>query len=168
MNYWVMAFPSLMYFASIGTCSSSPRASGDTLANITNIVLGIAHVYNDPGLRYFAAIEADLTTAYYTITLSLNVILTLMIIVRLILHAREVRKAIGTSDGPGTRLHTVITAVVTTLVETYALYAVALLVFIVPWAIVSPVAHIFGAVGMVQVRVVLALPDTLPPQEIAV
>ena len=99
-------------------------------------------------------------TAYFSISLSLNVLLTLMIITRLILHIRNIRKTIGAPDG-SSGLHTAATTVVTMLVESYSLYAVSFLLYLVTWAIDpnSPVVDIFSKpLGHVQVRAVVAFP----------
>ena len=65
MNHWVMAFPYMMYLASVGTCPSPPQAGGDTLTNITDIVLGIASVYSNSGMRYYTVAATNLSTSYY-------------------------------------------------------------------------------------------------------
>ena len=70
--------------------------------------------------------EFDVWVVYQSIALSLGVILTFMIIIRLALHAKNVRSAIGASAG-GAGLYT---AVVTMLVESYALYVINYLLFI--------------------------------------
>lgn len=78
-----------------------------------------------------------------------------MIIVRLVLHSRNIRNAIGTSSGPGS----LYTAVVTMLVESSALYAITFLLYIVPLATSSYIAYIFSpALGDIQVRVVFTFP----------
>lgn len=95
----------------------------------------------------------SIDTVYLSICLSLNLLLTLMIVIRLILHNRNVRQAMGTS-GKTTGLYT---TVVTMLVESYALYAIALLSYIVPYTQGSWVVTISSQiVGGVQVRAVLA------------
>lgn len=92
-------------------------------------------------------------TSYFSIALSLNIILTFMIVTRLVLHSRNVRKALGAwESAPG-----LYTAVITTLIESYALYAAAFLLYIVPWALDSPVVGITSRIlGPVQVRAILA------------
>ena len=81
-----------------------------------------------------------------------------MIVTRLIMHRRNVRKVMGASGG-AIGLYT---AVVTMLIESYALYAVAFLLYMVPWAIESWVLSIFSSVlGAVQVRGVFAFPEPL-------
>ena len=59
-----------------------------------------------------------------------------MIVTRLILHRRNIRKAIGASGGAGG----LYTAVVTMLIESYALYAATFLTYVVPWSSNSYVA----------------------------
>ena len=65
---------------------------------------------------------------YFSISLSLNVLLTLMIVIRLILHARNTRIALGMTGVGG-----LCKAIVTMLVESSALYAVSSLLVIGPW-----------------------------------
>ena len=146
-----MAFPYLMYLASVGTCSNPPQADGDALTSITDIALGIAHIYSSSGTRFTSVTSNNIAVSYYSICLSLSVLLTLMIIIQLILHIRNVRKATGASDGSN-GLHTAATTVVTMLVESYALYMVALLSYVVSDALESWVASIFAKViGTIQV-----------------
>ena len=154
MNHWVMAFPYLMYLTSVGTWSSPPQTGCDTLTNTTDLVLGIAGIYYDSGMRIYTTAAATFNTSYISTCLSLNILLTLMIVIRLTLHIRNIRKAAGVSCGPS-ELHATATAVVTMLIESYALYAATLLLYIIPWALYSPVAYIFSeAISTTQVRAV--------------
>ena len=83
-----------------------------------------------------------------------------MIIIRLIVHIRNIRNATGASDGPGG-----LRTVVMMLIESYALYAGVLLAYTIPWALDSWVAFLFSRlIGSVQVRftirnAVLVLPS---------
>ena len=88
--------------------------------------------------------------SYYSISLSLNLLLTLMITTRLVLHSRNIRNAVGALSGAGD----LYAAVVTMLVESSALYTAALLLYFVPNAAGSYVAFIFIAIGEIQVRAV--------------
>jgi len=81
----------------------------------------------------------DFGVPYYSISLSLNVLLTLMIVIRLILHNRKFRNVTGGLAGT----NGLYKAVVSMLVESCALYAVTFLLFIVPWASDDPVVNIF-------------------------
>ena len=119
--------------------------------------MGVAQTYFGAGTGYDFSTAVNFNTAYLSISLALNAILTFMIVTRLVLHIRNVRKAIGTSSRAG-GLHTTAATVATMLIESYALYAVILLVYIVPWALNSSVQLIFFAVtGPIQVRGVLYL-----------
>jgi hypothetical protein len=76
---------------------------------------------------------------YFSISISLNILLTLMIVVRLLLHSRNIRNALGARAGAGG----IYNAVVTMLIESSALYAVSSILFIGPWGANSWVADIF-------------------------
>ena len=152
-----MAFPYLMYLASVGTCSSPSHSGGDTLNNTANIALGIASIVLDSGTRFRTFSATNIATAYYSISLSLTILLTLMIVIRLLVHIRNVRKATGALSG-STSLHTVATTVVTMVVESYALYAIAFLSYVVSRALESWASTLFSAaVGAIQVRAAFTL-----------
>ena len=68
------------------------------------------------------------TLPYFAISLSLNILLTLMIVVRLILHTRSVRNVMGRTGSGG-----FFKAIITMLIESCALYAVNSIVFIGLW-----------------------------------
>lgn len=98
-------------------------------------------------LVYFKALQrnnstwnslvVDLDTPYYAVTLSLNVVLTLMIITRLILYSKEIQKVLVPSSCGFCKIFT------TVLVESSALYAVTFILFVVPWSAGNWVADIF-------------------------
>ena len=162
MNHWVMAFPSLVYFTSIGACPSLQQASGDTLTNVIDVAMGITDICQNSGTGFYTATGTNSITAYLSVCLSLNTILTLMIVIRLMVHIKDIQKTLGASDGSGARLHTVTGTVATMLIESYALYATALLVYIIPWAVDSPVMSIFsGTIGATQVCAVFNFPDVV-------
>ena len=75
---------------------------------------------------------------YFSIALSLNVLLTLMIIIRLVLHSRDIRTSMGKSGING--LYKVI---VTMFVESSALYAVSSLLVLGPSSAGNSAADIF-------------------------
>ena len=80
-----------MYLGSVGAHSGSPRAWATLKPNATNIAMGIIFVYQAAGPTTIAWSAIP----YFSVSLSLNVLLTLMIVIRLILHARGVRTAMG-------------------------------------------------------------------------
>ena len=86
--------------------------------NVDDVAMGIMLVYVNSEL----AVNTWAGLAYLSISFSLNVLLTLMIVIRLILHARNSRAAAGIGDISGFSK-----AIVTILVESCALYAVSTL-----------------------------------------
>ena len=85
-------------------------------------------------LRRFAQTVPGLSgfgVPYLSISVSLNVLLTLMIIIRLILHGRQIRAAAGSAFGITGLYKTVSTM----LIESCALFAVCSLVVIVALAV---------------------------------
>jgi len=105
-----------------------------TLANADNIVMGI--------MSLLLPLLYSCTTAYISLSLSVNVLLTLMIVVRLFLHRRNVRAATGSPAGTGGLYK----SIATMLIESSALFAVSSVLTIVPWAIVHPIANLFNAI----------------------
>lgn len=133
MNYWVMVFPCIIYLASVGTYSSPPQADDDPLINTTGTVTGIAYIYEQSTDGVYLE---SIGVSFLSMALSLTVLLTLMIIIRLVLYSRNMRKAMGPSYGTS-RLYR---DIITMLIESYALYALAFLTYAVPWALDSYVA----------------------------
>ena len=75
---------------------------------------------------------------YFSISTSLNVLLTLMIVIRIILCARNTRTALGRSG-----ISRLFKAVVIMLIESCALYAVNSLLVIVPWGAENAIWNFF-------------------------
>lgn len=154
-----MLFPCLMYLASLGTYSSSAEAR---LTNLTEIALSIAiSYYQISGWKYvpWGFVTEDLELPYFSISLSLNIILTILIAGRLILHSRNIRRAVGSSTQGG-----LYKTVVTMVVESCVLYAIGSLLFIGPLSAQSPVQAIFApCFGNIQVRVVFDPPPFPQP-----
>jgi len=122
MNYWVIAFPCLMYLASF--------------------TLGILFAYQSSrpvGFLSSALAIADFGTPLFSVSLSLNVLLTLMIVTRLFLHDRRIRKVTGARITP----RGLYNAINTLLIESCAIYAISFLLYMGPWAVGSSVANLF-------------------------
>ena len=79
--------------------------------------------------------------AYFSISLSLNILLTLMIVVRLVLHSRNTRTALG-----GTGIGGLCKAIVTMLVGSCALYAVTSLLVLGPWSAQNSIIETFSPI----------------------
>jgi hypothetical protein len=119
-------------------------------AKIADVAMAILFLYE----RLWRDNLSGSEIPYYSISLSVNILLTLMIIGRLVLHNRNIRKAIGASSGHGG----LYTAIVTMLVESASLYAVVFLPSLVPLAVNSYVGLIFAIAGEVQVCAVFSFP----------
>ena len=86
---------------------------------------------------------------YFSISLSLNVLLTLMIAVRLVLHGKKIRATTGSRAGTSALYN----SIATILIESSALYAVSSLLVIGPLAAGSPVMDLFAPIlAETQVR----------------
>lgn len=76
---------------------------------------------------------------YLSISVSLNIVLTLMIVVRLVLRARDVRAAMGFPAG----ISGLYKSIATMLIESSALFSVSSLLVIGTWASQNPAANTF-------------------------
>ena len=84
-----------------------------------------------------------------------------MIVIRLIMHIRNIRNVIGASDGSG-GLRTVAPTVIMMLVESYALYAGVFLAYIILLVANSWVTQLFnGATGVSQARIVFTIHEAV-------
>jgi len=121
MNLWVIAFPCLMYLASLA--------------------LGIMFIYqtSQPDSSLWNSVAINFGVPYFSISIGLNIILTLMIVARLVVQSRNIRMAVGAPAGIGGLYK----AIVTMLIESSALYAVNSLLFVGPWGAGSHIADIF-------------------------
>jgi len=121
MSYWVIAIPSLMYLASValGITAAYQSSQPDSIVRNSQVV--------------------DFGSPYYFISLSLNLLLTFMIVIRLVLHSRVIRNAMGPLVKPDRLYRTIVTI----LVESSALYAVSFVLFIGPWRAVNAAQYIF-------------------------
>ena len=119
--------------------------------------MGITGIYLDSMFDASAVpILPQILSSYYAICLALNILLTLMIITKLILHRRNLQDAMGTSNA-ATKVYT---TVVIMLVESYALYAITLLSFIVTSVLQTVGLYITGKIlSNVQVCSVSHFPN---------
>ena len=129
MNLWIIAFPCLVFLGSLGTCLFSFELTATLWTNTTNVGTGIMMLVFQ-GAKSNGAVRdcviSNPTLPYLSISISLNVLLTLMIVVRLVLHSRNIRTITGAPVGIGGMYRTIITM----LIESSALYAVSSLVVI--------------------------------------
>ena len=110
------------------------------LADVSNTAMGILLVYQTTQPGYiWNSLAANTGIPYFSISVSLNVLLTLIIVTRLILHSRFLRN--GTeSFAKSSGLYS---TVITVLVESSAIYAVNSLLLIGPWVAKNRASGIF-------------------------
>ncbi|KAG7094109.1 hypothetical protein E1B28_007724 [Marasmius oreades] len=123
----VLLIPILLYFASIafgilflkqvGTVSQSP--------------------WDTSGINF--------TIPYYTMSLALNILVTLLIVLRLLIYRHRITRAMGPMHGSH------YTSLVAMVVESAAIYSTFALCFLVPFAVNSPVAQLFLQ-GLAQIQ----------------
>jgi hypothetical protein len=121
--------------------SSPTQTDGNVLTKIADLATGVSYLYQESRAEAYNPALASYGISYFSISLSLNVLLTLMIVTKLILHKRNLRKALGAHSSSG-----VYTDLAAMLIESYALYAVAFLIYTVPWAVDSWVTPLFSKV----------------------
>jgi hypothetical protein len=108
--------------------------------NVTHTAMGIMILVSSAGGWAFRAdAPIDFSIPYGSVSVALNILLTLMIVIRLILHGRKVRAAMGAPAGISGLYKTVVTL----LIESSALYAVNTLLLIGLWVADSGAADIF-------------------------
>jgi len=97
-------------------------------ADVINIATGIMFFYRTwiPDATDWKSLNLRFSIPYFSISISLNILLTLMIIIRLVLHTRNTRTTATALVGVSGLYRTVITM----LVESSALYAVSSLLVI--------------------------------------
>ena len=103
--------------------------------------MGILFTYQTLRPQYFnnPQFVINIGLAFFSISVALNVLLTLMISIRLILHSRNFRNAVGTPGGASGLYKTIVTV----LIESCALYALSFLLFIGPWGADSGIQYVF-------------------------
>jgi len=130
-----------MYLASVGTYLGSPQPSSDVWANTVDLGMGILVVYqmSQPPSSTWAILLLRYSIPWISVAVSLNVLLTLVIVLRLFLGSRNVRATTGSRTG----ISGLYMAVATMLIESCALYAVNSLVLIGLWVTNSDAAGAF-------------------------
>ncbi|KAG5725678.1 hypothetical protein E4T56_gene7290 [Termitomyces sp. T112] len=96
---------------------------------------------SQPGLSLYSALPLAYGTSYYAISLSVNIIITILISVRLLLYRRRILKSL-TKDHA--RDYVSLLAI---LVESASLYSIFALIFLITYAINAPVNSAFLTVA---------------------
>ena len=127
-------------------------------AKITGTAMGIMLIDQtaQPHDGFWSSVTTNFGVPYFSISLAINVVLTLMIVIRLVMHSRNIRNAMGAQATGTTGLYTTINTV---LIESSALYTLSFLLFIVPWGTTSYVEDIFfPPLAQIQVRIISTFP----------
>jgi len=131
---WVVTFPAIIYLADIS--------------------MGVMTLWQTcrPKSTLWTARTVDWGLSYFVLSISLNVIITTLISLRILYHRRQIMKAC-----PGAEGHTApYTSIIAMLVESSALLAVFGLLFIGPYAKGSHVSNIFLPI-LTQVQIIAPL-----------
>jgi len=94
---------------------------------------------SQPGLSFYSKIPMAFGTAYYSISIGMNVILTLLITGKLLVYRRRFKNASGAAHNPANFY----TSLLTIFVESAALYSTFAICFLVSYAISNPLNQIF-------------------------
>src|SRR5258708_2729544 len=123
---------------------------------MADTAVGIALVYyqaTQPDCTIWRSTTIDVGVPY-SISVSLDVLLTLMIVARVVLLSREIRKAMNAPF----RISGLYKAVITILGESCALYAITFLFWIGTWAANNPIQYfLFPILAQTQVRGIVSL-----------
>ncbi|KAJ7708216.1 hypothetical protein B0H17DRAFT_1273970 [Mycena rosella] len=127
-KYWLSAFPALVYLGSV----------------VSFILLIISSTKPDD--PFWSADSVQFGTAYWSLSIALNILLTISIVIRIWFVRRQIRTLLGTQHS-GQYI-----SIAAMLIESAALYAVWSTVFLVSYARQSPLENILlPAQGQIQV-----------------
>ncbi len=107
---------------------------------------------SQPGLSFYSALPLAYGESYYAISLGVNIMLTILIILRLYMY----RRRLLTSLPPEHARHYV--SLATIVVESAALYSVFAILFLITYAVGHPTNQIFlGVASSTQVCLTIHL-----------
>ena len=127
--------------------------------------MGIMLIYqtSQPESSIWNSVAISFGVPYFSISLSLNILLTLLIVAWLAMHRKDIRNATGAPAGASGLYETIVAV----FVESCAIYAVISLLFVVPWGAKSHVADIFLPIlAEVQVRFLFVFPQGPSPSKV--
>lgn len=152
MKYWIITFPCLMYVASVGVYSSARKLIATPSANVNEKGMSIAFFYElarPDSLFWNATTVFNFSKAFWSISLSLNLIIMVLIVIRLSIHHRNIRNAMGAPGGTGGLYK----AIIAMLVESFSIYAINFLLYTGPWIADNFAQYIFlPLLSQTQVR----------------
>lgn len=132
------AFGVIWYESFIFRCRHSANNFG-----VVCIALGTIWTLQSskPGLSLYSSVPVAFGTAYYMVSLSVNIVLTILITIRLYLYRRRVNKTLNPDYG------TQYFSLATIIIESAASYSICAIIFIVTYAVGHPINQIALAVA---------------------
>ncbi|KAG1829615.1 hypothetical protein EV424DRAFT_1507199 [Suillus variegatus] len=127
----IMLFPCLMYAASIAMA-----------------IMWLLQVTTSA--PYFSSTDIDYTIPYLTLSLALNIIITIVIVLRLLTYRRRISKVLGSSYG------TQYTSIAAMIVESAALYSTFSVAFLTLFGLNNAISETF-LVSLTQVQIIAML-----------
>jgi len=137
--------------------------ANDTIDTTATGIGMVIYQVSQPGSCIRDSVLVDFGLSYFSISLSLNILLTFMIVIRLVLHIRNIRTVMEAPSG-FTGLYKTI---VTMLIESSAVFTVSSLLFLGFWGSGSYVADVFSAI-QAETQVRAFFPSTRRPSNVVV
>lgn len=142
-SYAVILLPFVIFIGTIGEASVAKLDTIDRLTRFRNsAVLAIMTLIAaaSPDGNFFVGIAQHLGIAYYALSISLNIMVTTLICMRLFRASRGISAVLGQNNA---KLYTSLTAI---LSESAALYSITGIMFIIPYARSSQLTIVFGVI----------------------
>jgi hypothetical protein len=143
-NLWLAIFPALIFMGVVGMCSVRPIStiSDWSIATGTGFMYYALH----PGSSILNPLAIKFGTSFFSLSVALNLILTLMIIGRLLYLRQSIRKALGRKHAER------YTSIIAMLIESSSLYTTLGLIYIILYALGDPAQNFFlPALGVAEV-----------------
>ena len=94
---------------------------------------------SQPGLSFFGTLSLAYGTSYYAISLGSNIVMTILIIARLLIHRRTIMTTLGLSPEHARDY----TSLATIVIESASLYYVFAIPFLIMYALHIPINQLF-------------------------
>jgi len=121
LKFYIVALPILIYLGSIS--------------------MGVMFLFQSsrPGASLWDGLSVNFGIPYFSLSASLNVIITILITIRLLLYRRDLSRALG----PGQASSVPYASIAAMVTESSMLYAVFSLLFVIPYGANSHISNIF-------------------------
>ncbi|KAF9066945.1 hypothetical protein BDP27DRAFT_1329721 [Rhodocollybia butyracea] len=119
-----------------------------TLIYVATIPLGVVLLFQSsrPNATLWTKVTVNFGIPYYSLSVSLNIMVTLAISLRLMYYRNRLKKSLGTAS------NLPYVSIAAMLIESSSVYAVGSLCFIIPYALNSAASHLFLPV-LIQAQV---------------